>query len=62
MQRGNSLSGLDLIQAKCEGKTARELLNATDVRRGSVQVGSLVLEQFVEQLQDRCWKGFPHKS
>lgn len=62
MQRGNSLSGLNLIQAKCEGKTACELLDATDVRGGSVQVGSLVLEQFVKQLQDRCQKAFLHKS
>lgn len=56
VQRGNSLSGLDLIQAKCESKTARELLNATDVRRGPVQVGSLVLEQLVEQLQEKMLK------
>ena len=62
VQRGHSLSGLYLIQAKREGKAACQLLNATDVRWCSVQIGSLVLEQFVEQLQDRRWKVFLHKG
>lgn len=44
VQRGNSLSGLDLIQAEGEGEAAGQLLDAADVRRRSVQVGSLVLQ------------------
>ncbi len=56
MQCGNSLSGLDLIQAEGEGEAAGQLLDAADVRRRSVQVGSLVLQQLVEQLQHTCWQ------
>lgn len=52
VQRGDSLSGLDLIQAKGEGKATGQLLDAADVRRRPVQVGSLVLEELVEQLQN----------
>lgn len=51
VQRGNSLSGLDLIQAEGEGEAAGQLLDAADVRRRPVQVWSLVLQQLVEQLQ-----------
>lgn len=58
VQRGNSLSGLDLIQAEGEGETAGQLLDAADVRRRPVQVGSLVLQELVEQLQHTCEKRF----
>lgn len=51
VQCGHGLSGLDLIQAEGEGEASCQLLDAADVRRRPVQVGSLVLQQLVEQLQ-----------
>lgn len=51
VQRGHSLSGLDLIQAKGEGKSTGQFLDAADVGRCPVQVGPLILKQLVEQLK-----------
>lgn len=51
VQRGHRLPGLDLIQTKGEGEAAGQLLDAADVGRRAVQVGPLVLQQLVEQLQ-----------
>lgn len=56
VQRGDSLSGLDLIQAKGEGKATGQFLDAADVGRCPVQVGPLILKQLVEQLKHTRWK------
>lgn len=50
---GHSLSGFDLVQPKGEGKPAGKLLNAADMGGGAVQVGTLVLDQLIEQLRNR---------
>lgn len=52
VQRGHSLSGLDLIQPEGESKATGQLLDAAHMRRCSVQVGPLILQQFVEQLKE----------
>jgi len=52
VQRCDSFPGLDLIQAEGEGEAAGQLLDAADVRRCPVQVGALILQQLVEQLQE----------
>lgn len=50
VQRGHSLSSLDLIQAEGESEAAGQLLDAAHVRRCPVQVWTLILQQLVEQL------------
>lgn len=51
MQCGHGLSGFDLVQPKRECKATGQFLNAADMGGRSVQVGSLVLDQLIEELQ-----------
>lgn len=53
MQCSHSLSGLDLVQPKGESKPAGQLLNATHMGGGAVQVGTLILYQLIEELREK---------
>ncbi len=53
VQRGHSLSGLDLVQAKGEGKATGQFLNTTHMRRRPVQVRPLILDQLIKELKNR---------
>lgn len=51
VQCGHSLSCLDLIQAKSEGKPTGQFLNSTNMGRCPVQIRTLLLNKLIEQLE-----------
>lgn len=51
MQGRHGLSGFDLIESEGQGEAASQLLNTADMGGGSVQIGTLILYEFVEELK-----------
>ncbi len=62
VQCGHSLSGLDLVQAKGEGKATGQFLNTTHMRWGPVQVRPLILDQLIKELKNRKITGLVELS